>query len=256
MRQTHCLPHRKLLKNRMRTWWIQSRGSHFHTCLSLHTLFSSVLTPPSCRPLAGVTSRQTEDARSVQTSLSACLTSQRCCLLKETFSSKRGLFLRSCNMFTVATRAGRERREGERKKRGTDYQERLARKREQRGKRLFLLFDAPESNQTGVESCDLVSVVPLVGPLRDPMACCSSDTLRRRTTSARADFSSWISSSCIWTLCSREAIRSVTSILLAADALSSEETVTAGLETHHRRRHSFEVFSGTNNLGLGGLSLS
>lgn len=67
-------------------------------------------------------------------------------------------------------------------------------------------------------------VLPLVGPLRDPMACCSSDTLSRRTTSAKADFNSWISSSCIWTLCSREAMRSVTSILLAADALSSEET--------------------------------
>ena len=69
-----------------------------------------------------------------------------------------------------------------------------------------------------------VNTLPLVGPLRDPMACCSSDALSRRTTSARADLSSWISSSCIWTLCSREAMRSVTSILLAADALSSEDT--------------------------------
>lgn len=65
------------------------------------------------------------------------------------------------------------------------------------------------------------SLLPLVGPRRDPMACCSSDTLSRRTTSARADFSSWISSSCIWTRCSREAMRSVTSMLLAAEALSS-----------------------------------
>ncbi|TNN84248.1 hypothetical protein EYF80_005575 [Liparis tanakae] len=51
--------------------------------------------------------------------------------------------------------------------------------------------------------------LPLVGPLREPTAfCCSSDTLSLRTTSARADFSSWISSSCIWTRCSREAMRS------------------------------------------------
>lgn len=70
-------------------------------------------------------------------------------------------------------------------------------------------------------------MLPLVGPLRAPMACCSSDTLSLRTTSARADLSSWISSSCIWTLCSREAMRSVTSILLAADALSSEDAVSS-----------------------------
>ncbi|PWA16263.1 hypothetical protein CCH79_00004394 [Gambusia affinis] len=56
------------------------------------------------------------------------------------------------------------------------------------------------------------------------MACCSSEWFSLRTTSARADLSSWISSSCIWTRCSREAMRSVTSMLLAADALSSEET--------------------------------
>lgn len=86
----------------------------------------------------------------------------------------------------------------------------------------------------------LVCAVPLVGPLRDPMACCSSDTLSRRTTSARADFSSWISSSCIWTLCSREAMRSLTSMLLAADALSSEQTDSWVFERlgQHQRSYS------------------
>lgn len=63
---------------------------------------------------------------------------------------------------------------------------------------------------------------PLVGPFRLSTACCSSVMFRRRTTSARADLSSWMSSSCIWTRCSREAMRSVTSMLLAAEALSSK----------------------------------
>lgn len=83
-------------------------------------------------------------------------------------------------------------------------------------------------------------MLPLVGPLRDPMACCSSDRLSLRTTSARADFSSWISSSCIWTLCSREAMRSVTSILLAADALSSEEMQRADVR-HGKMSLSFYI---------------
>lgn len=65
--------------------------------------------------------------------------------------------------------------------------------------------------------------LPLVGPFLFCMACCSSEMLSLRTTSASADFSSWSSSSCIWTRCSREAMRSVTSMLLAAEALSSAE---------------------------------
>lgn len=51
------------------------------------------------------------DARSDQwgqTSHSAYLTSQHCCLLRETFSSQRALFLRTRNIFTVATQAGRK----------------------------------------------------------------------------------------------------------------------------------------------------
>lgn len=62
---------------------------------------------------------------------------------------------------------------------------------------------------------------PLVGPFLLSTACCSSVMFSLRTTSASADLSNWMSSSCIWTRCSREAIRSDTSMLLAADALSS-----------------------------------
>lgn len=43
-----------------------------------------------------------------QTSHSAYLASQHCRLLRKTFSSQRALFLRTRNIFTVATQAGRE----------------------------------------------------------------------------------------------------------------------------------------------------
>ena len=104
------------------------------------------------------------------------------------------------------------------------------------------LLDTPDDliGKLTTKHKHMYCMLPLVGPLRDPMACCSSDRLSLRTTSARADFSSCISSSCIWTLCSREAMRSVTSILLAADALSSEETQRAGVrdvENVSRRPH-------------------
>lgn len=66
-----------------------------------------------CRRRGSISSRQwgTGEARSNQwgqTSHSAYLASQHCCLLRKTFSSQRALFLRTRNIFTVATQAGRE----------------------------------------------------------------------------------------------------------------------------------------------------
>lgn len=75
----------------------------------------------------------------------------------------------------------------------------------------------------GLKGKVCTSGLALVGPFLLSTACCSSVMFSRRTTSARADLSSWMSSSCIWTRCSREAMRSVTSMLLAAEALSSAE---------------------------------
>lgn len=131
---------------------------------------------------------------------------------------------------TSQSRRGEDRRE--RKRRSVTSQRKQDLKETSSGKTEKVQKPADPRRRTEEtplkNMCTCVHVyfmLPLVGPLRDPMACCSSDTFSRRTTSARADFRSWISSSCIWTLCSREAMRSVTSILLAADALSSEGTV-------------------------------
>lgn len=50
---------------------------------------------------------------------------------------------------------------------------------------------------------------------------CSSQQPSRRRASARADFSSWISSSCSCSFCSRWETRSSMSMLLLADTVSS-----------------------------------
>lgn len=66
----------------------------------------------------------------------------------------------------------------------------------------------------------LLSLWPLTGAL----AVCSSEMFSLFSTSAIAIFSSWISSSCIWTRCSRYVRRSLTSRPLWGEIRSSDRT--------------------------------